>query len=284
MQLYSPVITSYASTSYCKVRYLIRIEHSKTRANSRTLHYCSRRSASRRMLSNRVHPRLYRASAEVHPARGTNTSNLTTHLGCHPTQPPQPCGSARPACSVSSHFTISFFNLANDLTKFATTSLRFTHSYRRLSQGYFISGRLSMITPGLLSANLASGLEARTAVQNVTASNKHVGWVSSASGRSTSDILWSCFSILLVCTYKCIHFNVPSEKDSEAGWFTRTWWRKWSKKIGWMMFIVLAPEMGITIAMDQYLLAREECHQEIREESQKNGKVGTLLIYSQARF
>jgi hypothetical protein len=132
-----------------------------------------------------------------------------------------------------------------------------------------------MITPSTFSAIHASVLPARALAQNATASDTHVGWVSSASGRSTSDILWSCFSILLVCTYKCIHFNVPSRKESEAGWFTWTWWSRWLKKIGWMMLIVLAPEIGVALAMDQYLLAREQCHDEEirRQRSQKKRKV-----------
>lgn len=45
------------------------------------------------------------------------------------------------------------------------------------------------------------------------------------------------------------------------------------KKIGWMMLIVLAPEIGVAIATDQYLLAREQCHEETRGESQKKRKV-----------
>jgi hypothetical protein len=130
-----------------------------------------------------------------------------------------------------------------------------------------------MIKPGILVASLAFVLPACALAQNATASDKHVGWVSSASGRSSSDILWSCFSILLVCTYKCIHFNVPSQKESEAGWFTWTWWRKWLKKISWMMLIVLAPEIGVAIATDQYLLAREQCHEENKGKSQKKRKV-----------
>ncbi|PMD31518.1 hypothetical protein L207DRAFT_640790 [Hyaloscypha variabilis F] len=130
-----------------------------------------------------------------------------------------------------------------------------------------------MITPGMLPASLASVLPARALAQNTTASDEHVGWVSSGSGRSTSDILWSCFSILLVCTYKCIHFNVPSRKESEAGWFTWIWCRKWLKKMGWMMLIVLAPEIGVAMATDQYLLAREQCHKESSLESQEKRKV-----------
>jgi hypothetical protein len=108
----------------------------------------------------------------------------------------------------------------------------------------------------------------------MTGSDNHVGWISSASGRSTSDILWSCFSILLVCTYKCIHFNVASREESEAEWFK--WhglylpetllWRKWAKRAAWMLLIVLAPEIGVAVAMDQYLLARECRHFLLEEE------------------
>jgi hypothetical protein len=125
---------------------------------------------------------------------------------------------------------------------------------------------------------------ARALVQNMTASDDRVGWVSPCSGRSTSDILWSCFSILLVCTWKCVHFNVPSIDESEAGWLrwpcrklglgpkegeaSQPRWsipylpskplrRKWSKKVGWLIGIVLAPELGVAMAMDQFLRASE---------------------------
>ncbi|KAH8757829.1 hypothetical protein F5882DRAFT_444439 [Hyaloscypha sp. PMI_1271] len=129
-----------------------------------------------------------------------------------------------------------------------------------------------MITSAILSTSLAS-VPIRALAQNATANDKHVGWVSAESGRSTSDILWSCFSILLVCTYKCFHFNVPSQEESEAGRFTRAWWWKLLKKLGWMTLNVLAPEIGIAIAMDQYLLAREQCHEENSGKSQGKRKV-----------
>jgi hypothetical protein len=125
-----------------------------------------------------------------------------------------------------------------------------------------------MFTPYVPVAAPASVLPARALVGNMTSSNNHVGWISSASGRSTSDILWSCFSILLVCTYKCIHFNVPSREENKAGWFkwhglylpeALLWWN-WARKPFWMLVIVLAPEIGVALAMDQYLHARECRH------------------------
>jgi hypothetical protein len=176
---------------------------------------------------------------------------------------------------IFDQFTIVSLQVRNILTKSATTSLPLT----ALTDASQISGQLAMITPGMLSASLASVLSARTPAQNATASDQHVGWVSSTSGRSTSDILWSCFSILLVCTYKCIHFNVPSRKESEAGWFTWTWWRKWLKKLGWIMLVVLAPELGVALAMDQYLLAREQCHNEaIRQTREKHKADETKVV------
>lgn len=45
-----------------------------------------------------------------------------------------------------------------------------------------------------------------------------VGWVPTPSGRGAVNIVWSCLSILLVCTYKCVRFNIPAFEEKEAGW------------------------------------------------------------------
>jgi len=102
--------------------------------------------------------------------------------------------------------------------------------------------------------------------QNASSSIDRVGWVSSSGGRSTSDILWNCFSIFLVCTWSCLHYNVPSNKESEAKW--HSWrgvpywpstllWRIWARKVCCMMLIIIAPEIGVATAMEQYLHARD---------------------------
>lgn len=43
--------------------------------------------------------------------------------------------------------------------------------------------------------------------------------------------------------------------------------------MGWMMLYVLAPEIGVVMAMDQYLLARGQCRRKTSRESQENRKV-----------
>ncbi|KUJ20689.1 uncharacterized protein LY89DRAFT_730707 [Mollisia scopiformis] len=102
-------------------------------------------------------------------------------------------------------------------------------------------------------------------LQNTTLDARS-GWVSSGDGRSTSDILWSCFSVFLVCTWSCLHLNVPSIEESEAGWYDWhgiPYWpelpllEKWIRKILWMGAIVLAPEVGVAMAMRDFLSARE---------------------------
>ena len=47
---------------------------------------------------------------------------------------------------------------------------------------------------------------------------ERVGWVSPQGGRSTWGILWSCFTVFLICSWKCTHLNLPSPVGSCAGW------------------------------------------------------------------
>jgi len=164
-----------------------------------------------------------------------------------------------------------------------------------------------MITLSILSTTVILFFSAGALAQNSTAGDIRVGWVSSGSGRSTSDILWSCFSILLVCTWKCVHFNVPSIEESEAGWLSwpsykpglgnseerearpprwsipywpsKLLWRKWAKKVGWLIAIVIAPELGVAMGMDQFLRAREprELEAELGEVEALEPSVATVM-------
>lgn len=94
-----------------------------------------------------------------------------------------------------------------------------------------------------------------------------VEWMSAPDVRGTSDILWSCFAIFLVCTWKCTHSNIPSWEESEAGWHsignrlpywpTKLWWRVFLRKVKWMVTISLAPELGVTMAVNELWQAWE---------------------------
>ncbi|KAI7761105.1 hypothetical protein LZL87_011510 [Fusarium oxysporum] len=82
-----------------------------------------------------------------------------------------------------------------------------------------------------------------------------VGWVSPAPRRSTWSIIWSCLSIFIVCSWKCVHLNIPTHEEIQGEWHTVqlfeclpdvSFWpkaplrRKWRPKIAWMTFIALA--------------------------------------------
>jgi hypothetical protein len=97
-------------------------------------------------------------------------------------------------------------------------------------------------------------------------SDERVGWVSSTNNRTTSDILWSCFTVFLVCSWKCVHLHIPTVEEGEAGWQMLGGWlpcpsslllRRWCRKVKWMCIIALAPEMGVAMATDQFVKARE---------------------------
>ncbi|CVK85217.1 uncharacterized protein FPRN_06906 [Fusarium proliferatum] len=100
-----------------------------------------------------------------------------------------------------------------------------------------------------------------------------VGWVSPAPRRSTWSIIWSCLSIFIVCSWKCVHLNIPTHEEIQGEWHTIqicrylpdvSIWpkaplrRKWRRKILWMTFIALAPEFGVAMAAKQYMTARRE--------------------------
>lgn len=105
-------------------------------------------------------------------------------------------------------------------------------------------------------------------IQNSTYSEPRVGWVTIGGGRGTSEILWSCLIIFVVCSWKCVHLNVPSFDESTAGWYQLLdipllpkgpVWRKWARKLAWMGVIVIAPEVGVALAVKEHSEAKDLC-------------------------
>ncbi|KAL3470351.1 hypothetical protein BJX99DRAFT_251265 [Aspergillus californicus] len=107
------------------------------------------------------------------------------------------------------------------------------------------------------------------AQNNTTADDgsERVGWVSGPELRGTSNILWSCFAVFLVCTWKCMHLNLPSSEESQAQWHkaygwlpywpTRLYWRVIFRQIKWMCIMAIAPEFGVAMAFVDCWYARE---------------------------
>lgn len=73
--------------------------------------------------------------------------------------------------------------------------------------------------------------------------------------------------LLLVCTYKCVHLNISRFEENQAGWYRTKlfgipYWpeepllRKTLRKFKWMFFILMAPELGVPIALDEIFEGR----------------------------
>jgi hypothetical protein len=101
-----------------------------------------------------------------------------------------------------------------------------------------------------------------------TADQKLVGWESPNNHRSTSEIIWSCLAIFLVCTWKCMHLNIPSEKERGTTEWVKVLGiplpkpspelqQRWLKRVGWMFVLAIAPELGVMISVNQRHEAEE---------------------------
>ena len=74
------------------------------------------------------------------------------------------------------------------------------------------------------------------------------GWVDQPDGRGTFDIIWSSFLTIFLCTWTCLHLNVPAPKEG-------IWWPIF-RKFKWMVFTIFAPEFLLGLAAGQRLNAR----------------------------
>ena len=122
---------------------------------------------------------------------------------------------------------------------------------------------------GLVLGFLSMSILVSAKAQNETSTNgtpKSVGWIPTTPGRNTMNVIWSCFSILLVCSLKCVHLNISSFEENKAGWPKSCgipYWTEWPpvrkalRRLKWMTIIVVAPELGVTIAAKEYSDSKE---------------------------
>ncbi|KAJ5620518.1 hypothetical protein N7510_004502 [Penicillium lagena] len=88
---------------------------------------------------------------------------------------------------------------------------------------------------------------------NYTLPPDGVNFVSSPNVRGTLDILWSCLSVLLICTWSIIHPAVPFQTSPQRKiqklnrGAVRLFW-----KLSWMLLNLLAPEWSLAKAWADY--------------------------------
>jgi hypothetical protein len=78
--------------------------------------------------------------------------------------------------------------------------------------------------------------------------NVTTGWTASPTTRGTFDIFTSCLFTLVICISTVLHLNVPPYGTS---------WRQlmWTKT-RWILCGLIAPEIVVLTALDQWLIAR----------------------------
>ncbi|OCK73129.1 hypothetical protein K432DRAFT_410965 [Lepidopterella palustris CBS 459.81] len=92
---------------------------------------------------------------------------------------------------------------------------------------------------------------AEEASSSQQANSTRIHWDPPKTRRSTWDIIWTCATVFLICTWMCVHLNLPSIAETEAEWlkiefpyfggkqpvpYWPSWllWKKWLRRIGLM--------------------------------------------------
>jgi hypothetical protein len=82
---------------------------------------------------------------------------------------------------------------------------------------------------------------------------KYTGWNNGPGARSTADILWSCLTTVISCTWTILHLNIPGAKDG-------TWTKFW-RKLKWMGITLIFPEFTFAKAVCELQMAVEDLHE-----------------------
>ena len=78
---------------------------------------------------------------------------------------------------------------------------------------------------------------------------ERVGFEWGDNSRSTLTLLWSCLVTVFACTWTVIHLNMPASYD--------TFWSIAFRKSYWFLLTLVAPEVTVLVAFQQYLLCIE---------------------------
>ncbi|OAP65546.1 hypothetical protein AYL99_01518 [Fonsecaea erecta] len=78
--------------------------------------------------------------------------------------------------------------------------------------------------------------------------HQHVGFVSVGPVRSTIELVWGCVFTIIICTWNIQHLTIASPYKSA--------WRGMTRKIGWALFTIIAPEYVSIQAINEYVGAR----------------------------
>ncbi|KAL8399866.1 hypothetical protein RB594_000330 [Gaeumannomyces avenae] len=93
-----------------------------------------------------------------------------------------------------------------------------------------------------------------TFTPNCTFPTASLGFIQAPPIRGTMEIVWSCLSIVFLCTWSILHLNVPVQHRPED-WRQRLMWKlaRFGKKLKWMVVTILAPEVLLGVVSNNFL-------------------------------
>jgi len=108
--------------------------------------------------------------------------------------------------------------------------------------------------------------------QNLTDTQLTSNWESGPSGRGTTDILYNSTCTLVLCVWNSVHLNIPAVREDK--------WVTYRRKIKWVVIALLAPELLVFTAFQQWLAARKFLRELKRVQDERAPEVGTQVIAS----
>lgn len=112
----------------------------------------------------------------------------------------------------------------------------------------FLLSMLSSLVSAAPLTPLETQLQAAGGNKTLLKSELAPSWATTSNIRSTASLLWTCVLTLSICVFTVIHINVPLPSDSPLSHFLR--------KTKWAVFAILAPELTLAAAIQQWSTAR----------------------------
>ena len=117
-------------------------------------------------------------------------------------------------------------------------------------------------------------LHSRTTIaapfQNLTDTKLTLNWESGPSGRGSADILYNSACTLALCVWNSVHLNIPAVREDK--------WDTYRRKIKWVIIALLAPELLVFTAFQQWLAARKFLEELRHIQGERAPEVGTHIM------
>jgi hypothetical protein len=110
---------------------------------------------------------------------------------------------------------------------------------------------MQTVDSGIVASVLAVSMHARVALGASSDMPHTVHWVDPPHTRGTFDLLVSFSATLLLCVWTALHLNIPRQGESVIGKYTR--------KLGWTLIALFAPELVVFAAWRQWVSAKALC-------------------------